>query len=437
MTRTNFLTILSICLLANSGLFGQTTYSVDEVIARTLAHNYGLKIAQNTTTAAENNYHPGNAGLLPQITANGSYSYSNNNTKLVLAGNNPTVEQNGAESNALAGSIGLSYTLFDGLGNVYNYRKLGDNVTAAELQERANQEATIFQAVAQYISIGRLQKEVELARAQLEISRDRFTRVKTQNDFGANNSLQLLNAEVDMTSDSVSVLNAQRELENAKRDLCFLMGTPLEEDYEVEEYTTFSSDFGTEPLIQAAKENNTNVLLTSHRLLLAEWDLKIAKSTRSPRLGLTGSYGYSRQTNDASIILENRNLGFNAGVNLSFNIFNGRQTAIRIENAELAMVTQQQRINEAKFSVERDVRNSIANFRHSLSVISLAEKTLETATANFERTKTRFEAGQATGTQFREAQLNLMAARKRRADAGFSATLAEMELRFLTGALAP
>ena len=59
----------------------------------------------------------------PLIFVSGSYNYSNNNTTIQFLGQ-PETKIDGAASSNLAGSVGLNYTLFNGLGTLYGYQKL-------------------------------------------------------------------------------------------------------------------------------------------------------------------------------------------------------------------------------------------------------------------------------------------------------------------------
>lgn len=410
----------------------QTVLPLDEAVRIAMENNHGIRVAKNNAQVAENNAKAGNAGLLPKIDANGGYNYSNNNTKLTFAGDLPAVSRNGAVSENLSGNVGLTYTLFDGLGNVYTLRKLQAAGQTADIQERLTIENTLLQVTSKYYEVARYQEGLRLTREALAISRDRFERAKTRNDYGGNNSLQLLNAEVDMNADSVDVLNAGRMLDNSRRELNYLMGTSRDSDFNVVTTIT-TSDYELEEVMRNAKANNANLLLTAHNLLISEWDLKIAKASRYPRLGANAQYGYNRSTSEASIVLENQTIGFSGGLSLNFNLFNGGQTNTRIENAQLAIESNKERMAETVQQIERDVENAYANYVHSQRVIALEARNMETADLNFRRTEEQYNLGQATTTAFREAQLNRFSAQNRLLDAKFSAKLAETELLRLQG----
>ncbi len=60
-----------------------------------------------------------------------------------------------------------------------------------------------------------------------------------------------------------------------------------------------------------------------------------------------------------------------------------------------------------------------------------------TAQVNFDRTRELFQAGQLTGLQFRQAQLDLANAQRQAVVAGFDAKVAELSLLRASGGLLP
>ena len=91
----------------------------DEAVLLTLDHNYGIQIASNTVKVAENNTSIFNSGYLPTLTGNAGATYNLDNTEAEFSNGNTTV-LNGAESSRYNASVNLNYTLFDGLGRLYN-----------------------------------------------------------------------------------------------------------------------------------------------------------------------------------------------------------------------------------------------------------------------------------------------------------------------------
>lgn len=414
-------------------LFAQEL-SLDEAIKLALDKNHGIKVAQNTAQIAKNNVHPGNAGLLPSVDVQGGYSYSNTNTDLEFAGGIPPSSTDGAVSTTLNGSIGVSYLLFDGLGVIYNYDKLKEAGKLGETQSRLAIESTILQVVNLYYNIARLQENLSVAREALKISEERYDRAQAKSEYGSPKILAL-NAQVDWNTDSSTVVSLKMSLANLKHGLNVLLGRSPETVFQVSKEVKWDEGLALEVMKQKARENNAAVLVAAHNLFISEIDLKSARSNQFPTLAASASYGYTRQESEASIVLSNTQLGFSGGITLSYNLFNGRRNHIQIQNAKVAIENNRERQQEAVLNVEKDLMDAWENFSQYQLLLQLQEQNLETARLNFERTKELYNVAQVTGTQFREAQLNLLRTQSQINDTRFSVKLAEVELLTLSGGL--
>jgi hypothetical protein len=73
---------------------------------------------------------------------------------------------------------------------------------------------------------------------------------------------------------------------------------------------------------------------------------------------------------------------------------------------------------QARLQVERDVRNAFTTWSSQREVLRIQSDAVNTAQINFERTRELFQAGQLTGLQFRQAQLDLANAERQSVVAG-------------------
>ena len=206
----------------------QQLLSTDEAVKLTLDHNYGIKIATNTVEIADNNQGVLNSGYLPTLTGNAGASIDVQNTEGQLANGDTRVAE-GAETRRYNASINLNYTLFDGLGRLYNYKRLKEQYQLTELEARETIETTMLQMFTIYYSVAQLSENTDALEQTLEISKERLTRAGYQFDYGQNTRLEVLNAEVDINNDSINLINIKQQLKNTKRDLNVVMGNAYSE----------------------------------------------------------------------------------------------------------------------------------------------------------------------------------------------------------------
>ena len=436
MKKSNFafLIVISIMFCINN-LNAQKVLTKEEAVKLALGNNYDIKIANNNVQVAENNTSVLNSGHLPTVTGTAGATYNLDNTEAEFSNGNSTV-LNGAESNRYNAGVSLNYTIFDGLGRHYNYKRLKEQYQLSELQARETIENTIVQLFSVYYNVAQLSENLETLDETLLVTKDRLVRAEYQFDYGQNTKLEVLNAEVDINTDSINIINTKQDLKIAKRDLKLVLGETFTEDFNVETEVNFVLQFKKDSLFEKAKQRNVALLQTEKNIAISQLDIKSGKSAYLPTLGLTGSYGWNKNNNNAaSFVAVSTNTGLSGGVNLSWNLFDGGATITRVKNAKINLETQQLQKENILLSIQRDFDNAWDDYMNKLEIYNIQEKNIITAQNNFDRTQEKFKIGQVNSIEFRQAQLNLLNAELSRNQAKYAAKLAELQLLQISGEL--
>jgi len=413
----------------------QRVLSPQEAVILTLENNYGIKIASNTVEIAENNSSILNSGYLPTLTANSGATYSLDNTKAKFS-NGEVTTLNDAESSRYNASVNLNYTLFDGLGRYYNYKRLKEEKQLTELEARETIENTMLQLFSVYYNVAQLSENTNAIRQTLNISKDRLKRAEFQFDYGQSTKLGVLNAQVDINNDSINYINLKQQLKNTKRDLNVILGNSVDINFEVDTIINFVLNLNRTDLRNKVKDNNVTLMQIKKNLLINEYDVKTWKSDFLPTLGLTGSYGWNKNNNNAASFLEtSTNTGLSGGLNLTWNLFDGGGTITRVKNAKISLENQQFQKEQIIMDIERNFENAWDDFQNKLTIFNVQEENISTSKNNFERTQEKFKLGQATSIEFRQAQLNLLNAELSRNQAKYDAKLAELLVLQISGEL--
>ncbi|WP_121666733.1 TolC family protein [Mesonia aquimarina] len=432
--------LLAIILLAGFVVQAQEQVpflSKKEAIEQTLENNFGIEIAENNTEIAENNAGVLNSGYLPSLVGNAFADYSLNDRLTEVNGEEPR-DQNDLENTGYGGSIALNYTLFDGLGRLYNYRQLKEQYNLSELEARETIENTMLELFSVYFEIARLSENVEVLKQTLAISRQRVTRAEYQFDYGQSNKLEVLNAKVDVTNDSINLISTKQQLRNTKRDLSVILNREPSAQFEVDTLVSFTPEITIENYVEKAKENNVSLLQIEQNLVISEYDVKVNKSGYLPTVGLTGSYGWNRNRSAESPFFPGSlqtTSGLSASVNLSWDLFDGGSTSVRVRNAKIRYENQQLQKEQIENEVHRDLKNALDSYQNRLYIYRLQEQNVITSQANFERSEERFKIGQISSIEFRQAQINLINAKTSKNLAKYDAKLAELQVLQLSGQL--
>lgn len=411
----------------------QTILTKEEAINLALEHNYGVKIAKNNVEVAENNASVFNTNHLPTLSTSAGATYRNDNQDIIRQ-DNSEINVTGAETKSYNASVNLNYTLFDGLGRKYNYKQLKETKNLTELQARETIESTYLEVFNLYFQVAQLSENTKSLEQALEISKTRLKRAQYQYEYGQNTRLEVLNAEVDVNNDSINFLNTKQQFTNAKRNLNVVLGINKGVDFEVETEVEFIELVDFDELLAKTKSNNVVLQQNEKNILINKYNLKASKSSYFPRVGVSSSYGWNKSINPTtSFLAESVNTGFNAGLNLTWNIFDGGTTKTRVANAKIALDNQEILKEQQENIIENTFANTWEDYNNKLFVFQAQQSNLKTATNNFNRTNERYKLGQVTSIEFRQSQINLINAQIALNVAKYDAKIKELELMQLAG----
>ena len=423
---------MSFCM---TSIAAQKLVSVSEAIELALENNYGIKIISNNKEIAKNNAGVLNSGYLPTVTSSSGATFNRDNLEAEFS-NGESTALNGAKSSRYNASINLNYTLFDGLGRYYDYKRLKETYKLSELQARETIENTIAQLYVIYYNVAQVTENVTVLEKTLTISKDRITRANYQFEYGQGTMLNVLNAQVDINNDSINLINAKQLLVNTKRDLNVVLGNVISSEFRVDTTIDFKLNIDQNDLANKVKSNNVNLLQLDKNIMINTFIVKANKSGYLPSLGLTGSYGWNKGNNNAaSFVAVSTNTGLSGGLSLSWNLFDGGATATRVSNAKIELENRSLEKESMLIDIERNFNNAWDDYQNKLTIFQVQENNIITSTNNFNRTQEKYKLGQANSIEFRQAQLNLINSELNRNQAKYAAKIAELTVLQLSGEL--
>lgn len=423
-------------IVVTTGKSQERILSKEEAIELVLENNLGIKVAQNTQRIDENNASILNSGYLPTVSGVAGGSIDRQDTEGQLASGD-TRSADGVETRRYNASVSVNYTLFDGLGRLYNYKSFKERSQQSELEVRETIETTILQLFTVYYEAARLTENTKNLEQALEISKDRLKRAEYQFEYGQNTGLDVLNAEVDINTDSINLLNSRQQLRNTMRDLNLILNRELSEVFVADTMVRFVPGLQMENMQGEAKENNVRLKIAEKGMNINRYNIKAARSAFLPTIGLTGTYGWNESSNNnpLAFTVQNTATGLTGAVNLTWNLFDGGTAITGIKNVRIGYENQEILMKQVEQEVERDIRNAWDSYTNALYVLEVQEKNLQTNQNNFNRTDERYKLGQVTSIEFRQAQLNLLNAELAQSQAKYNAKLAELQMLQISGQL--
>lgn len=368
-------------------------------------------------------------GFYPQVELYGSYSQTNN--PMNSFGNilnqgefSPRIDfNNPGRTDNLGLGVGVQYRFYNGGQDRAhkNAAKAGVDLSAAASEAvllRLEFEVLKgFQRIAEGGKISQArQKALEAISYSLAVAQERY-------DAGELLKLDLLNLEVEKSKAMENLIQAQHNLDLAKRIFLTLLGLPGD-NLRIE---INDAEFPTLPIGPDPTQRPELKKLTA-ALKAAESQLAAARGSRLPTVD-----GFARYQYDQGTVLNGNGDSWMAGVNLNFKLFDGYQSGaeIALVEAEIGALRAEQKKLELALGLE------VAQAQLALDLArqrqQVTEKAVEQAVESESLTQARFQAGVLLVSELIDSENRLTDARVRHALASSAVQIAIADLRRAAG----
>ena len=252
--------------LITYGLVAQKNLPISEAIKNTLENNLDIKISENIEKIAKNNSSILNNGYLPNLQLGSDINTNIQNIEIETpSGISGTLDNTQTDNSSAV--LSINYNLIDASGRKLNYKKSKELYSKSKLEVKEIIENTLLQLFTVYFEVGRLAEEEKILKDVLDVSKKRYERKIFEYDYGQTNNLEVLNAKVDVNTDSINLLNLSSKLNNAKRDLNLIMNIDFNSDLIVDTKINFLTKDELSNLFSNGIENNTNYLISKKDVL--------------------------------------------------------------------------------------------------------------------------------------------------------------------------
>ena len=428
------LNILLILFLIALNVTAQEELTISSAIKKTLENNLDIEVSENFKRIAKNNSSILNNNYLPNIQLGSEINTNIQSIEIETpSGISGTLDDTQTDNSSAV--LSIDYNIIDASGRKYNYKKSKELYSKSNLEVQEIIENTILQLFTVFFEVGRLSEEKEILKNSLDISKRRYERRLLEFEYGQTNNLEVLNAEVDVNSDSINLLNTSKKLFNARSDLNLIMNVDLESEYNINTNINFLGQDEINSIFSNDINNNTRLLIIEKDIIISNLERKIAKSSYLPTLGLVGSYGWNESINDNPYAFYNKSIsdGFSAGINIRWDIFRGGKKIIANKNAKIGQENSELAKKKTVLELKKELRNAYQTHLNNLFILEVQRKNLSTNKNNFDRNIERYKIGQVSSIEFRRAQLNLLNAELSKSSAKYQAKISEAYFLKISG----
>ena len=410
----------------------QEVLTIKDAVAIALENNFEIKIASNNLNIDKVNMSEGNAGMLPTIT--GSVVDNNrvqNSSQTLQTGQVNSLKN--AKNNSLNYGVSLDWTIFDGLRMFARYDQLKELQKLGETRLKQTILLKIAEVNATYFDLVQQQQQLIAIDSTLLISSQRLQLAENRFKIGKASKLEVLNAQVDLNTDKVTLLRQKELYANTKIKLNQILARDVKKEFTVLNDIKVDNSLVLPQLIELAKQQNPQLQTQIIAKNVSELQLKQVKAARYPVVSLNTGYNFQNTESSLGFTRESSARGFNYGFSATLNIFDGfaqnrneKIAKYELENTKLA-IEQQSQVLESQLST------FYQTYLTNLELINLEQNNEAIAKQNLAITIDKLKIGTITTIEFRAAQLNYVNARVRNSNAQYQAKLSEIALKELAG----
>ena len=431
---TSLFLILCFVALATTNATAQKNLSLNEAIQTALKNSYDIQLVENNLAIAKNNNNIGVAGGLPTITNNSS----NNNTLTTINQTFPdanrNTSRNGVDGSTLNNGLNASMLLFNG----YRVQATKSRLASLETQNRALLESQLLNTISivmqQYYNVVRQQAFLKTIEKSIEASQQRLDIVKTRQEIGVANQTDLLQSNIDLNALLQAKQNQLLIIDQVKADLLNTIVMPattpvvINDSIKIDDQIMLSvveEKMKNHPLLQSAQQ-----LININQFLEKE-----TKSLTYPTLRASTGFNYNSNKSAAGFILLNESYGPFLGVNLSIPIYSGGANKRAIKNAAINTNTAKIQLQNTEQNLTTELFKTYQSYKNSLKQTPIEIQNFEMSQSLLDLVMQKYQLGQATMVDVKQAQQSFETAGFRLVSLRFSAKIAEIELKRLSNQL--
>jgi len=356
--------LIIIVLLIAADSHAQSELTVFGAIEKALGNNYQIKLIEGNYNVSKLQNSWGQAGMVPTFSANlGNSSVLQDNT------NNPATFFPGVLfSDNLQLSLDMQWTIFSGFGIRINKQRFDQIQEQTKGNAVVVIETTIYDVILAYYTAVVQERKLELLLDMLAYSNEKLAYHRMKSEMGISTSLDLLEFENQVLTDSSNYLLQELAWTNAKRNLNFIMGEDVDEQYGLVDSLKFETPNTTySELRESMMANNQNLINQFINYELQDLNMKSKRAAFYPvvtlNLGTAPAVGYFQLFGDQGFSSTTNSWVHSANINVRYDIFQGWNRKRNVQIAEVQKEMAGIQIEELQMQLSHQLKGNFELYR--------------------------------------------------------------------------
>ncbi|HEY5298458.1 MAG TPA: TolC family protein [Verrucomicrobiae bacterium] len=365
-----------------------------------LAQNATILKAKNDLEAAHGLVIETRAVALPQLTASGQYKYTDPGAieSFPIPGGFTQPNQNW---NA---GVQLVQSIYEGGRIIAAFHAADATRQQALAQFQTVIADTLLNTRIAYYDVLLAAQQITVHEASVNLLQKEFTDQQNRFKAGTVPKFNLLRADVAVANERPNLIQAQNNYRLAKNNLANLLGYNLPREIWqdiplnlVDTFDTNPYDVNLPDAIQHALAQRSELAALRQTVALQKLNIVNAKSGYKPTVSLFAGYNWYNAQFTPPITLDHDIHGWNAGAQVSWNIFDGFLTRGKVIQAGALYEKSRTDLADQSRQIELQVRTAYSDFIEAREILD-SQKTVQ-AEAEEALADARSRAGAGTGTQ--------------------------------------
>jgi len=445
--------LLTVFITSSGILLSQVkTWSLEDCIKYAIDNNIQIKQQVIQTEFQKNSLDLAKLNLLPSLNGSASHNYSFGRA-LDQTTYQFTNQQNVQSNNFY---IGGNLNLFNGLQNFNTIKKNKYELLAGEHDLQNIKDNVALSVALAYLQVLLNKELVAATDNQLQITLQQIEKTRKLVDAGSAARGNLLQIEAQAAQEEVQLINLKNQLEISYLNLTQLLELKTPEGFEIviPEISIAPDAIITgniDEIFAQAQGVRPEVKSSELKLAASEYDLKISKGGRSPRLSMShsfstgysdirkkllgydpvttapiyGKYSFADQVND--------NINYGIGFSLNIPILNGWQVNKNIANSRLSIQNSQYTLEGTKKQLYKNIQQAYTDAIAALKKYNAGIKAVTSSEESFRYTEQKFNVGLVTPVDYNAGKTQLLKAQSDLAQAKYEFIFKTKVLDFYKG----
>lgn len=454
----------SVALLCGTvAVSAQQTLSLEQCRAMALDNNHEIKAAQAQTESATYTQKSYKANYFPSITLNVIGAYSTIDGDLGIGPQNlPVFKPDQAfkpQTPNLADKMWLAtnltgYAFFPGFsasyevgpmllagvsleqpiymgGKIANANKIASKaVELSQANERLSKVNTIKNTDQAYALVVKAKEMQKVATQYNSVLKELMANIVKSKNQGMSTGNDVLKVQVKLNESELNLTKAANAVTLAKMNLCHVIGLDLRSDIDVEDgYPSIETKEG-------GVAGRPEAFMLSKKVEIAEAKANVEKSAILPEVGAMLSYNY---VNGFEVAEEKlfKDADFTAIVKVKVPLFNFGKSTNKLRAARSSL--EQTRIEQQDVTekLELEQQRALNILDEAQKELAVANNSLVQAAENMRSSKSLYENGYETLTDYMQSQVMWQQAMAAKVDAEYQLYLAKVDFNRTSGTLIP